>query len=475
LSKTPDSPKLDIEDVDIGAPARCASADTQEIERLRAEIVRLEAELADSRANEERMALAIEGSGTGIWDRDVTTGIIEYSPGWKAILGYGVDEISHFIHDSYTRVHPDELAYVQATIQDHFDAKTPSYEVEHRLRCKDGSYKWVSSRGKVVARDPDGKPLRMIGTTSDITAMRQMSEQLKQAADLITSLTNEVPGMVFQYRLMDDGTSSFSYASTGIRDIYELEPADVADSAAAIEALIHPDDLAGYLASLHVSASEQLSWHHEFRVCLQRQGIRWRQGKARPHKEGGGTVWHGVIVDITDQKRSEAELRQFATVDHLTELFNRRHFLLQMEATLVQLWRDEAGPAAILMIDLDHFTAINDRWGHPVGDQVLRHFSSLLRRILRKSDVGGRLGGEEFALLLPDTDIEQASAIARRVQQHIAVEPLMHQETVIPLTLSIGITLMRGTDTTISAPLARSDEALYTAKKSGRNRIVLNG
>jgi diguanylate cyclase (GGDEF)-like protein len=146
-----------------------------------------------------------------------------------------------------------------------------------------------------------------------------------------------------------------------------------------------------------------------------------------------------------------------------------------MEASLVQLWRDEAGPAAILMIDLDHFKAINDRWGHPVGDQVLRHFSSLLRRILRKSDVGGRLGGEEFALLLPDTDIEQASAIARRVQQHIAAEPLMHQETVIPLTLSIVITLMRGTDTTISAPLARSDEALYTAKKSGRNRIVLNG
>ncbi|HWL28204.1 MAG TPA: sensor domain-containing diguanylate cyclase, partial [Burkholderiaceae bacterium] len=242
----------------------------------------------------------------------------------------------------------------------------------------------------------------------------------------------------------------------------------------AIEALIHPEDLAGYLASLNASAAELAPWHHEFRVCLQRQGVRWRQGNARPRRDDGGTVWHGVIVDITDQKRSEAELRQFATIDHLTELFNRRHFLLQMEAELARLWRDETGPAAILMFDLDHFKSINDRWGHAVGDQVLRHFSSVLRRVLRKSDVGGRLGGEEFALLLPDTDIAQASAIARRIQQRITDEPLMHATTIVPLTLSIGITLMHSADTTIGASLGRSDDALYTAKKDGRNRIVLN-
>ncbi|HWL29692.1 MAG TPA: PAS domain-containing protein, partial [Burkholderiaceae bacterium] len=199
--------KLAMTEIDRVEPDVCEPPEPEEIARLKAEVGRLQTELDATRANEERMALAIDVSETGIWDRDVTTGIIEYSPGWKAILGYGVDEVTHFIEDSYKRVHPDDLAYVQGTIQDHFDAKTPAYEVEHRLRCKDGSYKWVSSRGKVVARDADGKPLRMIGTTSDITALRLMSEQLKQTVDLITNLTNEVPGMVFQYRQRDDGTS----------------------------------------------------------------------------------------------------------------------------------------------------------------------------------------------------------------------------------------------------------------------------
>lgn len=420
------------------------------------------------------MALALDGSGTGVWDRDVRTGIIEYSPGWKAILGYGVTEVTHFIEDSYKRVHPDDLAYVQATIQDHFDGKTASYEVEHRLRCKDGSYKWVSSRGKVVGRDADGKPLRMIGTTSDITAMRLMSQKLQETVDLITDLTNEVPGMMFQYRRRTDGASFFPYASAGIHDIYGLAPSDVEADTHAVEALIHPEDLAGYRASLDVSAAGLTPWHHEFRVTLADQAVHWRQGNARPRREAdGSTVWHGVITDITDRKRREAELRQFATIDHLTELSNRRHFLLQMERELARI-RQGAVPAALLMFDLDHFKAINDRWGHAMGDQVLRHFSTALRRSLRKHDVGGRLGGEEFALLLPDTNLAQACAVAERIQKRMAAEPLMHGERAIPLTLSVGITLMHRADDSVSASLARSDEALYRAKKNGRNQIALN-
>lgn len=126
------------------------------------------------------LTLAIEGSGTGIWDRNVATGEIHYSPTWKAMLGYADSEISNRIEDSYTRVHPDDLAFVRATIQAHFDQETESYAVEHRLRCKDGSYIWVLSRGKVTSRDSDGKPLRMTGTTTDITKMREMSERLRQ-------------------------------------------------------------------------------------------------------------------------------------------------------------------------------------------------------------------------------------------------------------------------------------------------------
>ena len=133
------------------------------------------------------MALAIEGSGTGLWDRDVTTGEIRYSPGWKAILGYQPHELSTRIEEAYTRVHPDDLAYVQATMQAHFEGRTETYEVEHRLRCKDGRWKWVLSRGRVVARDPAGRALRMVGTTTDITATRSLVDQLRKAEDDLRS------------------------------------------------------------------------------------------------------------------------------------------------------------------------------------------------------------------------------------------------------------------------------------------------
>lgn len=268
--------------------------------------------------NNTRLALAIEGSATGIWDRDVPTGEIHYSTRWKAILGYSDDEIGTRIEESYTRVHPDDLVYVQKTIQDHFDQKTESYSVEHRLRCKDGSYKWVSSRGKVVNRDADGKPLRMIGTTTDITAMRSLSEKLQQNVDLITNLTNEVPGMVFQYRVSPDRVEYFPYVSQGIEEIYGLTPAQIAADASLIRSTIHPEDLAIYSASMESSAENLTPWHLEYRVILPNLGVRWRHGDARPRRlPDGSTLWHGFITDITDRKTARMLLEQ--TQDQLLQ------------------------------------------------------------------------------------------------------------------------------------------------------------
>ncbi|SEI77689.1 PAS domain S-box-containing protein/diguanylate cyclase (GGDEF) domain-containing protein [Pseudomonas linyingensis] len=433
---------------------------------------RLQADTADLRDRERRMALAIAGSGTGIWDRNVQTGEIHYSSGWKAILGYADAEVGNRIEDSYQRIHPDDLAYVQATIQAHFEGKTEGYAVEHRIRCKDGRYKWISSRGKVVSRDREGRPLRMIGTTTDITAMHALSERLQQSVDLLTNLTNEVPGLVFQYRRWPTGESLFSYASAGIQSIYEVTPEQVADSDAMIDALIHPDDLPAYRAALDASATSLTPWDLEYRVRLPRQGLRWRHGAAQPRRlEDGSTLWHGFITDVTERKRIEAELLEFATTDFLTQLPNRRHLMTQIEAELARMQRSAGHCAAVLMCDLDHFKSINDRWGHATGDLALRHFADILRAQLRKSDMAGRVGGEEFAVILSGANLTEATAFARRVQQQLAQNPLQHGDQCIAMTLSIGIAVLTASDTSVDAALSRSDMALYRAKSSGRNRI----
>ncbi|WP_312997900.1 diguanylate cyclase [Achromobacter animicus] len=451
----------------------------QDLASLAATAVEKRHALACERADEDtwrdearKLSLAIAGSGTGVWDRNVVTGEITYSPGWKALLGYGESELTTRIEDAYTRLHPDDLVYVRAAMQDHFDGKTDSYEVEHRIRCKDGSYKWICSRGKVVSRDESGRALRMMGTTTDISAVRAMSERLQRTADLVVNLTDAVPGLVFQCRPLPEGGSRFSYVSAGIWDMFELTADDVRASTSAVEQRIHPEDLPVYRASLQAAAAARTPWHVEFRVCLPLQGVRWRQGDASPRRDAdSGVVWHGFVTDITDRKRAELELRELAATDALTTLPNRRHFMSRIAAELARIKGHGGLGSAVLMCDLDHFKHINDTWGHAIGDGVLQHFASMLRTQLREIDLVGRIGGEEFAVVLPDTDIERARVFARNVQRRLADTPYLSEGRHIPLTVSIGISALHTKDDDAELALSRSDRALYYAKQRGRNRI----
>ncbi|WMD22662.1 diguanylate cyclase [Achromobacter seleniivolatilans] len=419
-----------------------------------------------------KLSLAIAGSGTGVWDRNVVTGEIRYSPGWKALLGYSEDELSTRIEEAYSRLHPDDAAYVRESMQAHFDGKTESYEVEHRIRCKDGSYKWICSRGKVVSRDESGRALRMMGTTTDISALRAMAQRVQQTADLVVNLTDAVPGLVFQCIALPEGGARFSYVSAGIWDMFELTANDVQASTLAIEHRVHADDLTAYRESLRVATLEQSPWQLEFRVCLPLQGLRWRRGDASPRRAADGSVvWHGFVTDITDRKRADFELLELAVTDALTMLPNRRHFMSRIAAELARLKREGNRHSAVLMCDLDHFKSINDTWGHAIGDGVLQHFANTLRAQLREIDLVGRIGGEEFAIVLPDAGIEDAHQFARGVQRRIADAPFSAAGRRIPLTVSIGIATMHTLDADAELALGRSDQALYNAKQLGRNRI----
>ncbi|CAB3747224.1 sensor domain-containing diguanylate cyclase [Burkholderia puraquae] len=415
--------------------------------------------------------LALTESGTGVWDRNVETGEIHYSPAWKALLGYAPHELSTRIEDAYERLHPDDIDDVKAAMLAHFERRTDSYAVEHRIRCKDGSYKWIRSRGKVIARDDSGRALRMVGTTTDITALRELATRLRDSAALVTDLTDQVPGLVFQLRQTVDGRRFFSYASAGVGDIYELTPAQIAGNAEAVETRIHPADLLAYRQSLHDSSVRLTPWRLEYRVLLPGQGLRWREGDARPQRTSdGGTVWHGFITDATDRKHIEAELHRMATTDHLTQLSNRHAFMRQSEAALRTV-RETGRAAAVLMLDLDHFKALNDRWGHPVGDRALRHFARLLLAETGPDGIVGRVGGEEFAIVLPGADLDTALAFSQRVQQRTMQARLTHEDQQVTLTVSIGIDAMRPSDFGAYQPLSRADKALYLAKERGRNRI----
>jgi diguanylate cyclase (GGDEF)-like protein/PAS domain S-box-containing protein len=182
----------------------------------------------------------------------------------------------------------------------------------------------------------------------------------------------------------------------------------------------------------------------------------------------------GSRIDITERKRLEAELREQASTDVLTGLPNRRHFLRRLEDELERVRRQTTREACVLMLDLDHFKRINDQYGHAAGDSLLRHFADLLRHELRTSDTVGRLGGEEFAVILPGSGVQAAQGFAQRVCDRLAQNPLRIAQEEIGMTVSIGIAALSADDLSADAALSRADKALYQAKEGGRNRVRLS-
>ena len=138
---------------------------------------------AELRESEMRWKFALEGAGAGVWDWEVQTGMVFFSSHYKAMLGYSEADIGNRFEDWTDYVHPGDLMAAKADIQAHFERQTDAYSNEHRLRCKDGRYKWVLARGLVVSRDADDKPLRMVGTTTDMSEIKRQQEQ-KQAAEI---------------------------------------------------------------------------------------------------------------------------------------------------------------------------------------------------------------------------------------------------------------------------------------------------
>ena len=175
-----------------------------------------------------------------------------------------------------------------------------------------------------------------------------------------------------------------------------------------------------------------------------------------------------VKEDISERKTQQQELERLASTDPLTGVANRRSFLSRLESELARLHRYHR-EATLLMMDLDHFKAVNDTWGHAAGDAVLRFVTDLVTPELRKNDCLGRLGGEEFGILLAETGLEGAREFAERLRTRLEASTIPFDGTDIHVTMSIGIVTLDRNEA--HAALSRADHALYRAKKNGRNRV----
>ncbi len=177
------------------------------------------------------------------------------------------------------------------------------------------------------------------------------------------------------------------------------------------------------------------------------------------------------VRDISERKALQAELERQARIDYLTGIANRRYFMEQGEAELARSNR-YGNPLSILMLDIDHFKAVNDTYGHEAGDKALGTLGHILVEVLREIDVPGRMGGEEFAILLPETSHDKALDVAERLRAVIADSTiLLESGQDLRFTVSIGVATLTDKSSNVSSLLNLADKALYQAKNTGRNKV----
>lgn len=241
-------------------------------------------------------------TGQGVWDYNVATGQVYISLAWKMLLGYADEDVGGSIKEWITRLHPDDTPRTRAAWQACQDGQD-EYECVYRLRCKDGSYRWSLGKGRVLARDAQGRVLRIVGTNADVSEERRLRERLEH-------LTRNVPGMIYQFQLEPDGTTHYPYTSKGVEDIYGFSADSLEPTDRRVHTAIHPDDAPRVAQSIIDSAQSLTVWRQEYRIAVCGKE-RWISGVARPQRlDSGAVLWHGYIYDITASKRQTIELEK---------------------------------------------------------------------------------------------------------------------------------------------------------------------
>lgn len=397
------------------------------------------------RESEERYALAVAGANDGLWDWNLNANTVYFSPRWKSLLGYEVEEIGDRPEEWFKRIHPEDVENVRAAIADHLAGVTPHFKSEHRILDADGNYRWILSRGLAV-RDRTGQPYRMAGSQTDISDRKATEEQNIRLAAFPKYNPNPV--------LACDREGEIVYVNPATEQVLEQLRIGLAT---------------GFLPVNHRELVRS-SFKHTNRGWQVERIIQDRVFCWLYHPIPSLQIVHIHVMDITDRQKAEEQLRHEALHDSLTGLPNRTLFLQRLDSALIRAKEDPDCYFAVVFLDLDRFKVVNDSLGHFIGDRLLIAFASRLQKCIGPTHILARFGGDEFTLLLENIqDISDAIHIADRIHTELA-SPFNLDGYEVFTTASIGIAPGWFGYQRSEELLRDADIAMYRAKARGRSR-----
>ncbi|WP_394559909.1 GGDEF domain-containing protein [Aquipseudomonas alcaligenes] len=319
--------------------------------------------------------------------------------------------------------------------------------------------------------DNEQAPSELETLTLALLHSRGEVERLRERELLVSSLLGSVNAVLWAF---DWEQQKMVYVSPAYERVFGRSAALLLSDFNEWRNSIYPDDMEyaeqSLLSVLEVGSVEQ----REYRIIRADGEVRWLSDKcfiSPPNLFGGQSLIVGIGEDITEKKALQSELHRLATSDVLTGASNRRHFFERAEQLFVEA-QASGRPLAFLLLDIDDFKKINDGHGHQMGDRVLQRVAHCGAYVVRRDDLFGRIGGEEFAVIFPNCDAQQARQVAERLQREVQRLQFPADEGSFGVTISQGITVL-GEGDELDDLYARADAAMYQAKRQGKDCIVL--
>jgi diguanylate cyclase (GGDEF)-like protein/PAS domain S-box-containing protein len=418
---------------------------------------------------EERNRLSELTANDGVWDFDVEGGSVYFSPRWRTMLGYDVADLKDNF-DWRSLLHPDDMTRVQALIREHVAGKTPMFESSHRMRHRNGEWRWVSSRAKAIL-DEHGRLLRMVGVEHDITEQRLYEEALfreKESAQItlqsigdgvITTNANSVIDYINPIAEQLTGWRLEDAMGKPVEEVYRVFHEETC------EPLENPLGLAVRRSRAIKSVRPTL--------LIRRDGNElYVESTAAPIRDGSNKTCGGVLVfhDVSESRELNRRLSYHASHDLLTGLVNRREFESRLERALKSAKARESS-YALCYLDIDQFKIVNDNCGHSAGDALLGQVGALLKSKVRWRDTLSRLGGDEFGILLESSSLDEAMRMAETLREAVRNFRFTWEERVFRLGASIGVVPITAENEDVASIISAADSACQAAKEQGRNRV----
>lgn len=314
--------------------------------------------------------------------------------------------------------------------------------------------------------DDNQKVIGMCGISTDITEEKKLQKIIRQQKQLLDTVLDNVDAHIY----MKNSQREFLYVNNKTAELFGYPVDEIIGKK---ESDILPPDIADhfYQSDKKVFETNEKQVIDEEVIDEEGNQYRYLSIKVPYNREGELPALIGFSSDVTELYQLKEQFKKQANTDPLTELYNRRFFVEQAEKEFNRTSRYNKS-LSLVSFDIDHFKNINDKFGHPAGDQVLIQLAKALMPVIRTEDILARIGGEEFSLLLPETDIDVANQVAERIRQTLAKLTIKGDwQGGITMTVSLGVTSLKTTDDSFEQLFKRADKALYNAKDNGRNQV----